>query len=169
MTLMKSILTAAAVAFGMPAFAHGDISITDAYARSASASASTGAAFMVIENHADTDDRLISAASDVAKMVQLHTHVQDAAGVMHMVEVPEGFAIPAGGSHALARGGDHVMFMGLTRALNQGDVVQLTLTFENAGAMTIAVPVDLARKEMPMGQGMGMGHKHGAAPAAPGN
>lgn len=162
MTRFKSLLAATALTLAaFPAFAEG-IMISDAYARTSGAMAKSGAAFMVIENHAASDDRLISASSDVAQKVELHTHKAGADGVMQMVEVPEGFAVPAHGSHALARGGDHVMFLGLTRPLAQGDVVAVTLTFEKAGAVVVEIPVDLQRQgamgDMPM-----QGHKHGHA------
>ncbi|WP_149140942.1 copper chaperone PCu(A)C [Gemmobacter caeruleus] len=165
MKMLKKTLMATAVAlFALPALADG-IVIADAYARASSMMAKSGAAFMVIENQSDADDRLISAASDVAAKVELHTHKQDANGVMQMVEVPEGFAIPARSSHALARGGDHVMLLGLNRALVQDEKVMLTLTFEKAGVMQVEVPVDLVRQDGMMGgmQGEGMGHKHGAS------
>lgn len=156
MTLLKSLLAATAMVVALPAFAQ-DITITDAYARTSGMMAKSGAAFMVIENHAAADDRLVSATSDVAQRVELHTHIAGADGVMQMVEVPEGFVVPAQGSHALARGGDHVMFLGLTRELEQGDKVSVTLTFEKAGPMTVEIPVDLARKDgMKMGGGMKM-------------
>lgn len=138
---------AAAVAFALPAFA-GEITVQDPYARTSSMMSKSGAAFMVFHNAATEDDRLVAAASDVAERVELHTHKEDANGVMQMLEVEDGFVIPAGGAHALARGGDHVMFLGMTRALKQGDTVTLTLTFEKAGEMTIDVPVDLERKPM---------------------
>ena len=150
-------LCATAVAF--PAFA-GDassIKIEDPYARVSSASAKSGAAFLVIQNTGATDDRLIAAQSDVAKKTELHTHKQDANGVMRMIHVEEGFAVPAGETHALARGGDHVMFLGLTRELAHGDELELTLVFENAGEVTVTVPVDLERN--PMRQQM-QGHGH---------
>ncbi|MEZ5911564.1 MAG: copper chaperone PCu(A)C [Paracoccaceae bacterium] len=148
MTLMNT-LRATAVAFttmATAALAHDGVAISDAYARASGVGAMTGAAFMVIENHAKADDRLIGARSDVAKRVELHTHKADANGVMQMLEVEEGFAIPAGGGHALARGGDHVMLMGLTRPLEQGDTFGLTLIFEKAGEVTITNPVDMERK-----------------------
>lgn len=176
MTLFHSLATAAATAaalacLGLPALADG-IVISDAYARSAGAMAKTGAAFMVIENQGPTDDRLLAAASDVAQRVELHTHKATADGVMQMMAVPEGFAIPAQGRHALARGGDHVMFLGLTRKLQQGDSIAVTLTFEKAGAVTVEIPVDLQRQDgmetMPMDgtmpqHGHGHGHSHGMA------
>ncbi len=148
MTYLKSLITAAAVAFAMPVFAEGGITVTDPYARVSAMMSKSGAAFMVIENNTDTDDRLIAAASDVAERVELHTHKEDANGVMQMIEVKEGFPVAAHEQHALQRGGDHVMFLGLTRELQQGDVVTVTLTFEKAGDMVVEVPVDLTRKDM---------------------
>ena len=144
--MLKSTLLAAAasLAFVLPAFA-GDVTVSDAYARSAMPGAMSGAIFMTLNNSGTTDDRLVSASSDVAKMVQLHTHIKGSDGVMKMVEVENGFEVPAGGSHALARGGDHVMLMGLKHSLAQGETVTLKLTFEHAGEMTVEVPVDLTR------------------------
>jgi hypothetical protein len=88
------------------------------------------------------DDRLIAAATDAAERAELHTHVEDPSGMMQMLNVPEGFAIPAQGRRDLARGGDHVMLMGLTRPLKDGDRIALTLTFERSGPVTLDVPVD---------------------------
>src|SRR6056297_201861 len=115
----------AAASFALPAFA-ADIMINDPYARSSAMMSTSGAAFMQIMNHGSTDDRLIGAASPVAKLVELHTHKEDENGVMRMIHV------------------------------EQGDTVPLTLTFEQAGDITVEVPVDLER--MPS---HGMGHQHG--------
>ena len=155
---MKSLILAGAAALALSTPALADIAVHDAYARSAMASAKTGAAFMVIENTGDSDDRLVSATSDAAMKVELHTHVADGNGVMKMMEVEEGFVIPANGQHALARGGDHVMFMGLTGPFVQDETVTVTLTFENAGEMVVEIPVDLERQPT-----HGAGHSgHGA-------
>jgi hypothetical protein len=53
----------------------------------------------------------------------------------------------------------HVMFLGLNRPLTQGDEVEVTLTFEQAGEVTVTIPVDNER--MPAGMGHGMQHGHG--------
>lgn len=151
-----SILSSAALAatiFAAPAFAEG-LEIHDAYARAASPTAKSGAAFMMIENHGDSDDRLIAAQSDVAVRVELHTHIEDANGVMSMVEVKDGFVVPAGGMAMLKRGGQHVMMMGLNQPFEQGETVEVTLTFENAGDVTVEIPIDNER----MDKG---GHDHG--------
>jgi copper(I)-binding protein len=134
---------AALMAF--PALA-GDISVMDPYARASGAMAKSGAVFMEIMNAGNSDDRLVAAHTDAAKVVELHTHIEDDNGVMLMREIEGGIALPAGQSHALARGGDHVMLMGLTGTLEQGDMIKLTLTFEKSGDMTIDVPVDNERK-----------------------
>ncbi|ATG49362.1 copper-binding protein [Celeribacter ethanolicus] len=150
--MFKTTLLAglAASAFALPAFA--DINIVDPFARSSGMMARAGAAFFIIENTGDEADRLIDAKSDISKITELHTHKDMGDGIMKMVHVPEGFEIPAHGTHALARGGDHVMFMGLLQPMNQGDTVTVTLTFEKAGDITVEIPVDLERGEaaMPM-------------------
>ena len=146
MSFTKTILAAAtACALALPAFA-GDIMINDPYSRSAGPNAKTGAAFFGIMNHTDQDDRLIAATSDIAKRVELHTHIETAEGVMQMREVKDGFPVEAGGMHMLQRGGDHVMFMGLNSPMVDGDTVTVTLTFEKAGDITVEIPVDLERK-----------------------
>lgn len=146
--LRKTVFAAALAAAGLatPAIAHHGVSILDPYARVATPNAASGAAFMQIRNHEDSDDRLIGVESDVAQRVELHTHHEDDDGVMRMMQVEEGIAIPAGGWHGLERGGDHVMFMGLNRSLSHGDRVDITLIFENAGEVSVTIPVDLERE-----------------------
>ncbi len=163
--MLKSFLLAGAMAAGLAtAAAAGDLTATDAYARVSGATAKSGAVFLVLTNAGDTDDTLVAAAAPVAERTELHTHLQDAEGVMRMVEVEDGFPVPAGGSHPLARGGDHVMLLGLTGPLKDGDSFPLTLTFEKAGDVTIEVVVDSARDAAaPAGPGMGhAGHGVGA-------
>jgi hypothetical protein len=142
--------------------------VRDAYARASGMSALAGAAFMQLVNMGDEDDRLINAISDAAKRVELHTHIENDQGIMQMVKVDAGFPVPAGETHVLQRGGDHVMFMGLTAPFEQGRLITVTLVFEKAGDITVEIPVDLQRTpmpamEMPM-QGMDM--QHDMAPAA---
>jgi hypothetical protein len=49
--------------------------------------------------------------------------------------------IPAGGTVQLAPGGYHIMLIGLTKDLNVGDTVQVTLKFEKAGDVTVTAQV----------------------------
>jgi copper(I)-binding protein len=75
---------------------------------------------------------------------------------MKMTHVEEGFPVAAGETIMMQRGGQHVMFMGLNDAMEQDDMVTVTLTFEKAGDVVVEVPVDLERK--PMHGGMQMNH-----------
>ena len=97
--MLKTFLLAGAMAAGLAtATLAGDLGATDAYARVSGASAKSGAVFLVLTNAGGTDDTLIAATTPVAERTELHTHLQDANGVMRMVEVEDGFPVPAGGS-----------------------------------------------------------------------
>lgn len=144
MNPLKYALTGLAVAIALPSFAADGVKIDGAYARFMPG-AMAGAAFMVIENNAAGDDRLVGVKSGIADRVELHTHKQGADGTMQMLHVPEGFAIPAGGLHELKRGGDHIMFMGLKERPKDGDTVHVILTFEQAGDVEVEIPVDSKR------------------------
>jgi copper(I)-binding protein len=145
--MLKTTLLAGAAALGfvLPAFA--EITVEDAYARSASPMAKSGAAFMLIHNSGEMADRLIGASSDAAARTELHTHLDDGNGVMRMVHVEEGFELPADGMISMKRGGKHVMLMGLNGPMVAGETVTITLTFEQAGDVVVEVPVDLERQD----------------------
>ncbi len=160
MSLKTTLFAALATAIlAGPALAEGTIVVDDAYARSAGKAAKAGAAFMMIKNTGDTDDRLVSVTSDVSARVELHTHKINDDGVAQMIHVEEGFVIPAGETHMLKRGGDHVMFMGLKEPFEQGATVPVTLVFEQAGEIVIEVPVDLERQDK---HGHEHKHEHGS-------
>lgn len=164
MAFARTLAAAAALAFALPfaAAAHDGVQVHDAFALISPAGGS-GAVFMRIDNAAAEDDRLVAARSDAAMRVELHTHAEDEAGVMRMIEVEEGFPIPAGGERLLQRGGDHVMLMGLTRELNDGDIIALTLEFEREGAVELEVAVGAPADAMHHGHDShdhGHGHEH---------
>ncbi len=146
---------AAAAALLVAAQAHAaDVAVSDAYARASNPK--VGGAFMTLTNHADAPARLVAVRSDAAAKAELHTHViEDGIAKMRPVEAIE---IPAGGMHMLQRGGDHVMLMGLTAPLAQGDEVSLTLVFEDGTELPLEVQVDNERHDAPMEHDQG--HKH---------
>ncbi len=129
-----------------------DIAILDPYARASRPGAPTAAIFMSIRNTGASADRLLSARSPAAAIVQIHAHVE-VGGIMKMREIEAGIPLPAGATHALSRGGDHVMLMGVTQELADGETVPLTLVFEIAGEVVIEVPVDNERGQPARGTG----------------
>lgn len=120
--------------------------VHDPYMRTSTPTSKSGAAFMQLMNKSGQDDRLIGAKSPLDGRIELHTHKQDANGVMKMTEIEGGIEIPAGATHDFVRGGDHLMFMGMSGALEQGRDVPVTLIFEKAGEVEIVIPVDRERK-----------------------
>lgn len=144
MNTLKTVLAATAALWALPALAADTITVSDAYARFMPG-AMSGVAFMSIENTGDEDDRLTGVAADIAAKAELHSHKTAPDGMMQMLHVQEGFAIPANGRLVLERGGDHVMVMGLTERPAEGGTVHLVLTFEKAGTVELDVPVDNAR------------------------
>ena len=98
-----------------------------------------GAMYMTIRNPTDTPDRLIKAESNVSAVVELHNMaVKD--GVMTMYPV-EAIEIPANGAAELKPGSFHVMLIGLNRDLTAGETMSVTLTFEQAGEVTLQAPI----------------------------
>ena len=100
----------------------------------------TGAAYLTIENAGSEPDRLVGASSPAAKSVEIHEMVDDG-GTMRMRPLADGLAIPANATTALEPGGYHIMLIGLVEDLTEGDIYDLTLTFERAGDVTVQVPV----------------------------
>ena len=129
-----------ALATAFPALAHttGGMQVKGAYA---TATPQAGAVYFTIENHSPGDDRMVSATTEVAGKVELHTSKADANGVMRMAPIEGGITVPLGGSHALAPGGEHLMLMDLTRKLSPGDAFPLTVTFQTFGPVTVEVTV----------------------------
>ena len=86
------------------------------------------------------------ASSDAAERAELHTHAEED-GVMRMGPIEGGITGDAGEAHQLARGGDHVMLLGLTRPLADGDSIELSFDFGNCGTETATATVDNQRED----------------------
>lgn len=137
----KTTLLAAAFAV-LPAFASAHVVIESAVARVTSPLAQTAAVYLTIRNHQGEEDRLFRVEGDVADRVEIHTHTQDEAGVMRMIELEDGISIEGGATHQLAPGGDHIMLLGLAAPLEQGDTFELLLFFDVWVPMVVTVTVD---------------------------
>nr|WP_111302004.1 copper chaperone PCu(A)C [Paracoccus saliphilus] len=151
---MKTLTLAAAVAALLPvaALAHDGMHINDAYARSTNPK--TAAVFLQLANHRAVDCTLKGITTDAAERAELHTH-QEAEGVMRMTRLDKGITVPAGEVHDMVRGGDHVMLLGLTRPLQQGDSLTLTYDFGDCGTEEAEAVVDNARTDATHGSHAG--------------
>ncbi|HEY0275007.1 MAG TPA: copper chaperone PCu(A)C [Paenirhodobacter sp.] len=146
--MIRSLLIAAALALPLtPAAAEtvndvrvGGLDLHGAFARATLPGAPVAGGFLTITNTGGQDDRLTGGTAPFAAAVQVHDMAMQGE-VMKMRALPDGLVIPAGQTVVLKPGSLHLMFVGLTRPLAEGTTEQITLTFEKAGPVVVAVPV----------------------------
>ena len=125
------------------------IEIVAPFARATLPNSPTGGVYFTLRNTGTEDDRLLTAASPIAGAVQLH-EMSVENDVASMRELPDGIALPAGGTVTLTPSGTHIMLTHLTQPLVKGETFSLTLTFEHAGPVTLTVPIgSIAAKAAP--------------------
>ena len=115
------------------------IEIVDAWARPGR-DGGVSAIYMHVLNGSAETDTLVAFSSPVAGLVELHETFDRGDGMMGMRESEEPY-FPARSVVSMRPGGLHVMLMQLNRALSEGDEVELSLTFSQAGEFTITAPV----------------------------
>ena len=103
--------------------------------------ARVGAGYLTITNTGSEPDRLVGLALASAGRVEIHA-VTMAGGVMRMHPVEGGLEIGPGQTVTLGPGGQHVMFLDLTDPFREGETVEVTLTFERAGAVRVPFKVE---------------------------
>jgi len=161
--LLLAALLVASVAAGCSSGAGASITVTEPWARASSAMAAAGAAYMTIQNTGSAADALVGASSPAAKTVEVHETVamesempaaSDGMGGMESPAASDGMdggmmgmqpiarlEIPAGGTVELKPGSYHIMLIDLNQELKPGDEIEITLTFEKAGEVTVTAEV----------------------------
>lgn len=144
-TLLAALILAA------PVLAHevivGDLQIIHPHIPQPAASAKAAGGFMAIVNSGTEPERLLGVESGVAMKSEVHESKVDENGVGTMTHI-DYIEIPAGQTVSLEHGGYHVMFMGLTGTLTEGETHKATLIFERAGRVEVEFLID-----PPAGQG----------------
>lgn len=110
------------------------LTASDQWAKAAKKGAMS-ATFGIIKNPTDRPIRIVAAISAASTVLQLHEVVMKD-GQMVMQQKNGGFVIPAGGTLELTPGGNHIMFMKLTKNLTAGAQVPVTLVTSDGGLMT---------------------------------
>ena len=119
------------------------VTVKHLYVRAVPAGQVNSAAFMMLKNNSSEDRLLVSAHSNISKVVELHTHKKEG-GMMRMRQV-DSIAIKAGSKTVLKPGGLHIMFIGLKHGLKAGENVELKLVFDNKTELALTVPVKLVK------------------------
>jgi copper(I)-binding protein len=116
-----------------------EVTVVDPYVRAVPPGQPNSAAFMQLQNNSTTKHAIVKAESPVSNVVELHTHIMEG-GVMKMRQVKQ-IDVPAQGRTTLKPGGLHVMFLGLKSELKSGQLVPVTLIFEDGSKTTIHAQV----------------------------
>ncbi|EAR60673.1 copper chaperone PCu(A)C [Neptuniibacter caesariensis] len=132
----RGLLVAAMATSSM---AMAEVTVKDAYARAVPPGQMNSASFMMLNNDEEKSVSLVSGSSSVAKVVELHNHINEN-GVMKMRQI-EKIDIPAKGMAHLQPGGLHVMLIGLKKDLMEGDNIDLNLEFSDGSSQELTIPV----------------------------
>jgi hypothetical protein len=117
----------------------GELTVTSAWARATTPSATMGVAYFRIDNGSAKSDRLLKLGTSVAASAEMHrSSVED--GIARMRAVPVLHVAP-GEKVEFAPGGLHVMLVGLRKPLVAGQTFELELMFEVAGPRRVKVYV----------------------------
>lgn len=131
------------------------IVVQDPYVRLAPPNAPATGAFMVIRNTGANDVKVLKAANPASKVTELHTHTNEN-GVMKMRPVPA-IDVPAKGQAVLQPGGLHVMLIDMKAPLKEGDIVPITLGFDDGSSKQVDAKVV---RQVPAGNMPMMQHAH---------
>lgn len=111
-----------------------------AWARETAGASRVSAIYGVLRN-LGPDDALLRVEVADTPMAEFHETFIDENGIMQMDKIENGIALKSGTHVMLQPGGKHIMLMGLSRELQPGDELALTLHFEKAGRQVLRIPV----------------------------
>lgn len=119
-------------------FKIGNISISDIWARPTYGKSLNTAVYMNIRNQGSVD-YMNKIKTNIARIADLHKTVTEQ-GISQMVHINR-LALPVGVDVKLQPKSLHIMLIGLKKPLKSGDKFNITLFFQNAGQITVNVPV----------------------------
>jgi len=140
----------------------GTLHIQQPWSRPTVAAVPVGVVYVELKNGGEKMERLLSASTQVAERVELHTSVME--GEMMRMRPISAVEIAPMSTAELKPGGMHIMLMGLKQPLVQGQNFALDLVFERAGVVRVNVlvrdPVASARQQGGDHSGHHGHHKH---------
>ena len=145
-----------ATAMLLASVAHAQVAVDGVWVRATVPQQSGTGAFMQLKS--ESDMKLVEADSPVAEHVEIHEMAMDN-HVMKMRQIPA-LPLPAGETVELKPGGYHIMLMDLHNQVKEGDVVPLTLTFENADGQRNSLEIEAPVRPLASDA---HGHHHGGS------
>jgi len=124
-----------------------DVTIKDAWVRAAPPNAPALAAFMQVTNHSAKTLSIVDVRTSLAvDHIELH-RTQMKEGVMKMIP-HKVIPVPANSMTILKPGSWHIMLIKPVKVPAPGDMVELTLVFDNGVEKTVHAPVRKGKKMM---------------------
>jgi copper(I)-binding protein len=143
---MKSVLLAAMLAIAATAasaheYKAGSLEIKHPWSRATPKGATIAGGYLKIINTGTAPDRLVGGSTEVAGKFEIHEMSMDN-GVMKMRPLAGGVEIKPGQTVEFKPGSYHLMFVGISKPLEQGKRVKGTLEFEKAGKVDVEYAVE---------------------------
>jgi len=139
--MLATTLTFAATAASAHEYKAGSLEIKHPWSRATPKGATVGGGYMKIINTGTAPDRLVGGSSEVAGKFEIHEMSMDN-GVMKMRMLANGIEIKPGQTVEFKPGSYHLMFVGISKPLEQGKRVKGTLEFEKAGKVEVEYAVE---------------------------
>ncbi|MFO1183220.1 MAG: copper chaperone PCu(A)C [Bauldia sp.] len=118
------------------AYRLGPLEIATPWARATPPGTTVGGGYLAVRNTGAESDRLLGGTAAIAPRLDMHTMIHRGS-IMEMRAAPTGLEVPPGGVLTLDPHGGHIMFVGLTVPLKEGDKVPVRLSFEKAGTIDV--------------------------------
>ena len=115
------------------------LQIEHAWARAMPKGTTNAVVYLTIVNSGTEADRLTGASCSVGASIQIHEATTED-GVAKMRQLTS-LDVPPGSQVALKPSGVHLMLLGVSEQLKEGQTFPLTLTFEKAGTIEATVKV----------------------------
>ena len=137
--LLVVVVALSAAVTRAESFEAGSIRIIDPFSRALPASSHNGAVYLTLMNHGNHSDKLIGVSTSMAEHAEIHTHRMED-GMMKMSKLEQIELLPHE-EVVFAPGGNHIMLIGLSQPLKQGDYFPLMLNFKKVGYVSVDVEV----------------------------
>jgi len=138
------------LATGPGAAADSLVTVERAWSKATPPNATVAVVYLTLTNNGDAADRLVRAVSPVSDSAEVHA-MRIENGIAGMQPLTDGVKLPPGDEVRLEPGGLHLMLIGLTAPLIEGQTFLIDLTFERSDLMTVEVRVGgIGAREPPL-------------------
>ncbi len=127
------------IIFTSPSQAADNLILTDAWIKNLPPVVPMRAGYMSLTNISTSNVKIVSVESEKFSSIEIHTSVEKN-GMINMQKI-DALSIGAGETIRLKPGGIHLMMVDPVKTLSTGDLVAITLTFDDESTLTVLMEV----------------------------